>query len=58
MSVDAVHERLTWEEEMDEAVRAVGALGEMVSATLFTVMVTPFDVVVLPAASRAVAESM
>ena len=57
VSVDAVQERLICEEEIEVAVRLVGAVGAVVSegVALFTVIDIEDEVVVFPAASRAVA---
>jgi hypothetical protein len=56
LSVDAVHERLIWEEEVGVAVRLAGTDGGVTSDVgLLTVMVMPVEVVVFPARSLATA---
>ena len=56
MSVEAVQERLICDEDAAVAVKPVGTLGAVVSAiVLFTVTVTTDEVVLLPAASLAMA---
>ena len=66
MSVDAVQERVIWEDETTAALRAAGLVGERLSGdggggggggttTFETLKVTGADVVIFPAASRACA---